>query len=129
MASLQFLGVPWVWQLGDCVPRVLCSTELTPLPGLAREFTRRIRGTYIVVSEQLRVETEACGLSLEDHVATIPYWITGQRPSPRREFYRGGHLRIMTAGQVARFKGVDILIAAAAKLREAGHHDFSVHLY
>jgi glycogen(starch) synthase len=129
MAALQFLGVPWVWQLGDCVPRVLCSTELTPVAGLAAEFTRRIRGTYIVVSEQLRAETEACGLALGDEVATIPYWISGPRPPERTDFYRGGHLRIMAAGQVARFKGTDILIEAAARLRDAGHDDFSVHIY
>src|SRR4051812_13254645 len=31
MSCLQFLGIPWVWQLGDCVPRVLCSTGLDPI--------------------------------------------------------------------------------------------------
>src|SRR5262249_33851924 len=126
---LQFLGVPWVWQLGDCIPRVLCSTELTPLSGLAETFTQQIRGTYIVVSEQLRRETEDCGLTLGDTVATIPYWISGPRPPARTGFYRGGRLRIMAAGQVARIKGTDILIESAAMLRDAGYRDFSVDVY
>ncbi|AGA25886.1 glycosyltransferase family 4 protein [Singulisphaera acidiphila] len=129
MACLQFLDIPWVWQLGDCVPRILCSTERRTFPMLAEEFTRRIRGTYIVVSERLRQETEECGLTLGDRVETIPYWITGPQEAERVDFYRGGHLRIMAAGQVAQFKGSDILIEAAARLRDAGHDDFSVHMY
>jgi glycogen(starch) synthase len=129
MACLQFLDVPWVWQLGDCVPRILCSSKPRSFPMLAEEFTRRIRGTFIVVSERVRRETEECGLTLGDHVATIPNWITGPKPPGRLDFYRGGPIRIMTAGQVARFKGSDILIEAAAQLRDAGHHDFAIHMY
>lgn len=129
MAALQFLGIPWVWQLGDCIPRILCSTERRTFPMLAEEFTRRIRGTFIVVSERVRQETEECGLTLGDRVETIPYWITGPQAAERVDFYRGGHLKIMAAGQVAQFKGSDILIEAAARLRDAGHHDFSVHMY
>jgi len=129
MACLQFLNIPWVWQLGDCIPRILCSTRRETFPTLAQEFTRRIRGTYVVVSEQLKRETEECGLRLGDRVEMLPYWITGPRPPARTDFYSGGHLRIMSAGQVSYFKGSDILIEAAALLREAGHTDFSVHLY
>jgi len=129
MACLQFLNIPWVWQLGDCIPRILCSTRQDTFPTLAQEFTRRIRGTFVVVSEQLRRETEGCGLTLGDRVEMLPYWITGERPPARSKFYNGGHLKIMSAGQVSYFKGSDILIEAAALLREAGHTDFSVDLY
>ncbi len=39
MACLQFLGVPWVWQLGDRVPHHLCSTRQRVIPGLAEVFS------------------------------------------------------------------------------------------
>ena len=82
-----------------------------------------------MVSEQLRREIEVGGIRLHGQVETIPNWITGTRGANQRDFYRGGHLRIMTAGQVARWKGIDVLIEAAARLRDAGHDDFSVHIY
>lgn len=129
MACLQFLGVPWVWQLGDCIPRVLCSNELRPIAGLTDEFTRQIRGSFIAVSERVRRETETDGPGLGDRLTMLPYWITGQRLPHRDAFYEGGHLRIMAAGQVARFKGTDVLIEAAARLRDAGHSDFSIDIY
>jgi glycosyltransferase involved in cell wall biosynthesis len=129
IACLQYLAVPWVWQLGDRVPHHLCSTRQSVIPGLADLFSRHVRGHYVVVSEQLRREVERAGIALRDQVELHPYWITGPRPQARTTHYRGGHLRIMAAGQVARWKGTDILIEAAAKLRALGHHDFSVHIY
>lgn len=129
MACLQYLGVPWVWQLGDRVPHHLCSTRQTVIPGLAALFSQHIAGHYIAVTEQLRREVEGCGAILRDRVDVLPYWITGTRPPRRAGYYRGGHLRIMAAGQVARWKGTDVLIEAAAQLRDAGHHDFSVDIY
>ncbi|AGA25887.1 glycosyltransferase family 4 protein [Singulisphaera acidiphila] len=129
MACLQFLDIPWVWQLGDRVPHHLCSTRQRVIPGLAEAFSQHIRGHFIVVSDQLRREIEVGGIRLQGHVETIPNWITGTCGENRRDFYRGGHLRIMTAGQVARWKGTDVLIEAAARLRDAGHDDFSVHIY
>jgi glycosyltransferase involved in cell wall biosynthesis len=131
MACLQYLQVPWVWQLGDGVPRYLCSTrEGTIVPGLAREFSRRIRGHFVVVSQRLVEETESYGITLNGHVEVIPNWIVGPRPATRRViYYQGGPLRIMSAGQVVRHKGVDILIEAAAELRRKGCDDFEVHVY
>lgn len=129
MACLQYLRVPWVWQLGDRVPHHLCSTRQQVIPGLAELFTRHVEGQYIVVSEQLRREIEDCRIMLRGNVDVLPYWINGQRGPRRQTFYQGGHLRIMSAGQVARWKGADVIIEAAARLRDAGHHDFSVDFY
>jgi glycosyltransferase involved in cell wall biosynthesis len=131
MACLQYLKVPWVWQLGDGVPRYLCSTRQgTVVPALAREFSRRIEGHFVVVSQRLVEEIESYGIMLKGHVEVIPNWIIGPRPLARRaNYYRGGHLRIMSAGQVVHHKGVDILIEAAAELRAGGFDDFEVHIF
>jgi glycogen synthase len=129
LSCLQYLDVPWVWQLGDRAPHHLCSTKQTVIPGLADAFSRGIRGHYIVVSEQLRWEIESCRIRLKGHVEIIPNWITGIYEPIHRSYYRGGHLRIMSAGQVARWKGTDILIESAARLRDMGFDDFSVDIY
>ncbi|WP_422925926.1 glycosyltransferase family 4 protein [Singulisphaera sp. PoT] len=129
VACLQYMKIPWVWQLGDRVPFHLCSTRETVIEGLARAFSSRIRGNYIVVSEQLRREIEDAGIHLNGRVQVLPNWITGTRRMVERSYYKGGHLRIMSAGQVARWKGSDLLIVAAANLRELGHDDFSIDFY
>lgn len=129
MACLEYLKVPWVWQLGDCAPLLLCSTGIDTYPALAQEFTKRIQGDFICVSDQLRQEIERCGITLKDRVHTLPYWISGVPSAPRTHYYQGGPLRIMFAGQIARFKGVDVLIEAAARLRANGFDGFTVDLY
>ncbi len=129
MGCLEYLKIPWVWQLGDLAPLLLCSTGLRTFPALADEFSRRMQGDFICVSEQLRQGIEATGIRLHGHLHMLPYWIIGEPSRPRESYYAGGHLKIMFAGQIARFKGVDILIEAAARLREMGHDDFSVDLY
>jgi glycosyltransferase involved in cell wall biosynthesis len=134
MACLQFLDIPWVWQLGDCVPRDLCSKLWVydqVIPTLAEQFSRRLNGYYIVVSQQLRDEIESAGIVLSGTVEVIPNGITGVQGEPRRTFYRDGSgpLRIISAGQVSREKGIHLLIQAAGQLRDAGYPNFSVEIF
>ena len=129
IACLQYLKVPWVWQLGDNVPGILCRTMEAMYPTLADQFSRQIHGHYIVVSQQLIEQIKSCGVTLHGDVEMIPNWIIGTRPPPRTSFYRGGTLRIMSAGQVARHKGIDTLIEAAARLRDRGCTDFMIDIY
>lgn len=129
LACLQHLNVPWAWQLGDNVPVILCRTTTHAFPALADEFSRRLRGHYLVVSRQLARRIESDGVRLRGTVEVIPYWIVGERPPGRTSSYRGGTLRIMSAGQVARHKGIDTLIEAAARLRDSGCTDFVLDIY
>jgi glycosyltransferase involved in cell wall biosynthesis len=130
MGCLQYLKLPWVWQLGDCVPNILCGFAEGMLPTLVEEFSRQISGHYIIVSSQLQQEIERRGVVLKGQVDVIPNWIVGERPAPRTVFYRAGQrLRIMSAGQVTRYKGVHYLIEAAAHLRDAGLTNFVVDIY
>ena len=129
VATLEHLNIPWVWQLGDCAPALLCHGRGGILQGLAEAYSRAARGRYIIVSEGVKRETECFGVKLNGPTTLLPYWIVGNRPPPRRVFYQSGHLRVMSAGSVNRDKGVDILIEAAGQLRSLGVHDFSVDIY
>jgi glycosyltransferase involved in cell wall biosynthesis len=131
VACLQFLGVPWVWHLGDCVPNLLCSerSHRGVVPELAAQYSRQVRGHYIVVSDHVREEVESAGIALNGVVNVIPYWINGPRPPARSTFHEGGPLRILSVGQVNHDKGVGLLIDAAGLLRDSGVTDFSVDIY
>jgi glycosyltransferase involved in cell wall biosynthesis len=129
VACLQYLGIPWVWHLMDQVPSALCCRIGRPLPGLKAEFQRQIRGRYLACSRRLVGEIEASGINLDGQVELLPNWIRGPRPPPRTTYFHGGHLRIVTAGQIGRHKGIDVLIEAAARLRAGGWANFSVDIY
>jgi glycosyltransferase involved in cell wall biosynthesis len=96
---------------------------------LAAEFSRRLKGHYIVVSQQLRDQIESAGVMLKGQVDVIPNWITGATPPARTPRSPGTPLRIMSAGQVSRDKGVDLLIEAVDLLKRAGHHGLSLDIY
>ena len=132
MACLQYLKVPWVWHLGDCIPSMLCckfGVYDQAIPALAGEFTRKLRGSYIPVSQQLRDQIESLGVILNGDVEVIPYWITGTRPPARPPRNSDGVLRIMSAGQVTRGKGVDVLIEAVARVRDARSDALRLDIY
>jgi glycosyltransferase involved in cell wall biosynthesis len=132
VACLQFLGVPWVWHVGDCIPSMLCSRwEIfdRAVPTFASEFTNRLQGSFIVVSQQLRDQIESTGVWLNGDVTVIPYWITGVRPPSRVHSRTAGGLRIMSAGQVTRGKGIDVLIEAVGQLRDAGFPHVTLDIY
>lgn len=132
MACLRFLRVPWVWHLMDDVPAMLCKASGRLVPGFVREFERQLDGHFLACSQQLVDEIEAQGLRLPGVVEVLPNWIQGPRPVARMSYYRDDHLRIVTAaGLIERQvdKGVDLLIEAAALLRDRGHENFSVDIY
>ncbi|MFO0952830.1 MAG: glycosyltransferase family 4 protein [Isosphaeraceae bacterium] len=130
VACLGHLGVPWVWQLGDAVPVRLCASRTSGvIRPLAAEMSRWMRGHVIAVSDHVRREVEAFGVPILGPVERVPYWIVGRRPRPRRNFYQGGTLRVVSAGQINSDKGVDILIEAAALLHASGAGPFEVDVY
>ncbi|HMD61644.1 MAG TPA: glycosyltransferase [Opitutaceae bacterium] len=129
MACLQYLKVPWIWQLGDCLPKALCHLPQGVVPALAREFGRALVGTYIVVSRRLLQEIEDAGITLPGRVEVLPNWVRGDRPAARARYYRGGHLRVASAGQLGYHKGVHLIIEAAALLCDEGHDDVAFEIY
>ena len=127
--TLKHLNVPWVWHLMDDVPLVLSMpTPRARHRSLLRSFGKRPRGTYIACSKRLVDEIQAGGIDIGDRVEIIPNWVTGSTPCMRPS-NNSGCLRIMFAGQIARHKGVDLLIESAALLRDRGHQRFVIDLY
>ncbi len=129
IATLQHLNVPWVWQLGDSVPSYICSVWDKVVPALAREFGRQVRGTYVAVSTRLVEEIEDLGVPLNGRIEVLPYWITGQRPTLKKEYLRAGVLRVVSAGRLTPYKGIDILIESVARLSEQGFDQVELDLF
>ncbi|WP_435015608.1 glycosyltransferase family 4 protein [Tundrisphaera sp. TA3] len=130
MATLQHMGVPWVWQLGDEIPVTICRIMGQVHKQLCGEFNRQLDGEFQACSRQLVDEVEAGGVRLRDRVEIFPNWVVGEKPPARERYYRPGQtLRIASAGSISSSKGVDLLIEGAALLRELGHDDFQVDIY
>jgi glycogen(starch) synthase len=129
LATLEHLRVPWVWHLMDAVPLMLCRTGDRLIPGLVREVDRQLRGNFIACSSRVVQEIEAGGIRLAPTLEVVQNWITGERPPRREAYYKGGRLRIVSAGQIAHHKGVGILIEAARLLLDQGLRDFEVDIY
>ena len=133
MATLHHLRVPWVWHLMDEVPAILCQREYRVIPALAREVERQLRGHTIACSQQLVDAIERQGIRLQGEVEIVPNWVAGPIPPLRSEFYQGDRpLRIVaSAAHIDRCydKGMDLLIKAAASLRDRGRDDFSLDIF
>lgn len=138
LSCLRHLRVPWVWHLESPIPRVLCSLidapvlnqfAGKPVPALVRELNRQLRGTYLACSLRVVQEIEECGLRLQDRVELVPNWVCGSRQGVRTNYLQGGMLRIVSAGVISPHKGSDVLIRAAARLRDWGYDRFSMDLY
>lgn len=129
IGCLQYLEAPWVWHLGDCIPRELTSTSDGIVPGLAAAFARTVHGSYAAVSRRIVDENSTQGLVLSGRVELIPYWITGTRPPLRDRFHTGGPLRIISVGRVNMQKGMRILIHSLDLLRDLGREDFSLDVF
>jgi len=140
LACLQHLRIPWVWHLEDAVPAHLCSNPDWrgaadnppwgyPQPVLVRELNRQLKGSFLACSLRVVKEIEAAGLHLGAQVELLPNWVHGRRPPARPSFFRGGHLRIVSAGALGTHKGTDLIIKMAARLRDQGCTNFSIDLY
>ncbi|HEV3003049.1 MAG TPA: glycosyltransferase family 4 protein [Pirellulales bacterium] len=130
VGCLRHLGTPWVWYLGDCVPRLLCSPDGQLLEAVAAQFSRQVSGYYMPVSQRVVDENEEAGVRLNGTVDIVPNWVVGPRPPERTSYFRPGQtLRIVSAGQMGRHKGIDLLIGAARLLRDRGFENFAIDLY
>ena len=129
VSCLHYLRVPWVWHLMDDVPLQLCRRGAAVIPALAYEFERQIQGVYIACSQQLVNEIQKGGIRLSGDVEIIPNWVVGHIPAERSAYLPGGKLRIVSAGQVRRHKGIDLIIEAAQVLRNDGYDNFTIDIY
>ena len=119
MAALKHLGVPWVWQLGDSVPSYCCSVWGKVVPALGERFGAELQGTFIAVSSRLVEEIEGLGVPLNGRVEILPYWFDGEPKAIPDRSVRNGPLRVVSAGRLTPYKGVDVLIEAAGIIKRS----------
>jgi glycogen synthase len=132
MATLQHLGVPWLWHLMDDVPLELCKLGGQRVATLLNEVDRQLDGRFLACSRQLVDEIEAGGVRLRPVVEIVPNWVLGQAPPERTRFYEPGTedtLRIVAAGQINRNKGADMIIETASRLRDRGYEGFEIEFF
>lgn len=128
VASLHHLRYPWVWHLMDPIPKILCSLGGNPIPTLVQEFTRQFHGHYLACSQRIVDEIVDGGVDIHGQVELVPNWVRGT-PTSRTSYFDGGHLRIVSAGQISEWKGVSKIIEGAAMLHRKGYANFSIDLY
>ncbi|TMC46503.1 MAG: hypothetical protein E6J20_20985 [Chloroflexi bacterium] len=131
VAAVHQLGLPWVWMLGDQVPRQLCMIEHRVIPVLSAALTEILaEGRHVACSRGVVAEIEeGDGPKLGGRIEVLPNWVVGQRPPARGRHYAGGPLRCAFAGAVAEHKGVDVIVAAVAELRRRGIEGVSVDVF
>lgn len=129
--ALAHLQTPVVWHLMDAVPRSAVTVGERLASSAARAVSRRMRARYLVCSQRLLKEIAAAGFEFGDRVTLVPNWVE-PFPSPReRSWYphAAAKLRMVTAGQLAPHKGVDLIIEAASRLLDAGHSAYQIDLF
>jgi glycosyltransferase involved in cell wall biosynthesis len=127
VGALEFLGVPWLWHLMDCVPLSLAEFDGRVLPlGVYLERTKV--GRFLSCSQGL-VDEIGRAADIDSLVRLVPNWITGVGGSLDRSYFDGGILRIAFSGILQEQKGVYLLLEAAAHLLEAGYGNFVMDLF
>lgn len=128
--ALRQRGVPCVWHLMDPVPSLLLNLE-GPISLIGQATTGHLdKVHWITCSQRVIDEVRASGLTLRGPIHLIPNWTLGYPDSVERRPYReDGVLRVLSAGRVSRDKGSDVLVEAAALLKEWGYSNFSIDLF
>ena len=131
LATLQLVGVPWVMHLMDNVLGELCGLDRDRpvIPELAAAFVRVCRGRFLCCSQTTLNEIGRAGVPIDDRTRLVPNWVVTDGSPPRTDYLPGGHLRVVSAGAMATFKGVDLIIRATGLARDRGHANVSVDLY
>lgn len=127
VGALEYLGVPWLWHLGDAVPAQLCVFDGAILP-IATLMSTRLTGRFLAVSQGLINEIEHV-VSLGGRTRLIPNWTVGTEAPLERTYFDGTFLTLAFAGQLNEHKGVYIALDAVAQLRDAGYTQLSLDLY
>ena len=131
IAAAQQMGLPWAMHVMDMIPQMLCGLgQLRPAdPAIGRAFAKGCNGRFLCCSETVLREMEWCALPVRPYSRVLPNWVTTEGTLDRNDYKPDGKLRIMSAGRYCDYKGTDLLIEAAAMLRDRGHTRFVMDLY
>jgi glycosyltransferase involved in cell wall biosynthesis len=114
----------------DAIPWVLCHLPMAQVrPEVGQAFATALRGRYLCCSQTVLDEIVAGGVPIADQARLVPNWVATPGSPGRTDYMPEGRLRVVTAGAVSANKGVDVLIRAAAILRDRGRTNFCVDVY
>jgi glycosyltransferase involved in cell wall biosynthesis len=124
LLAAQKLGLPWVMHLMDNVPSTLCTYSNGVERPLVDYWERLMMGRYITCSARLTQEIILNGPDIGSRTTVIPNWVSRENMSatdkvdPQRA--NSVPLRLVFAGTVAGFKGVDVVISMSKILADHG---------
>lgn len=131
MDLLNLIGVPWSLHLGDRVPVDIVQNVPDVVRGL---FNGRGNSLYeaariLSVSQHLLDEIEAVsGISFPHGADIVAGWADLSHSVPHEPYLRDGRARFVSAGGIYGHKGIDLMLAASARLKARGVN-FSLDLY
>jgi glycosyltransferase involved in cell wall biosynthesis len=129
VAAIEHVGLPWVWHLMDTVPLDLCCLQGKASQLLIEFLLEHASGWYVACSSHLVDELAAGGFPLQKERTTIvPNWVS-TITAPHRNWWHGGELRMIAAGQIGTHKGTDVAIAAVDRLRDMGYANIRLDIY
>jgi len=129
--ALAHLQVPVVWHLMDAVPRSAVTVGGQVSSSAGRLLSRRLRALYLACSQRLVDEIEHGGFRFGEAVRVVPNWVDPFPQDRERDTWpvAAPRLRLVSAGQLAPHKGLDLVLEMAGRLLAAGRTAFSVDLY
>jgi glycogen(starch) synthase len=126
VGALEYVGMPWVWHLGDSVPAMLCNFD-GQLRGMAQAVAPRLTGRFLACSQTV-VDTTQRIISLEGRYRIVPNWVTHAEGQVSRRYSDGTSLKLIHAGRLTEDKGTFLLLDAARLLCDDDGADFSLEL-
>lgn len=124
--AIEFLGIPWVWHLGDSVPAMLCNFD-GQLPEMGRRWGEQMTGRFLACSQTVVDSVEEL-VPIRGRVRIVPNWVTNAAPGVERSYFDGTRLRMVHAGRLTEEKGSIMLLEVAATLRALGADAFHLDL-
>lgn len=121
-------GIPWTWNLGDRIPSVLLEEVDPAIAAVYEPAALFSRASITALSRTLVDELAADGFDFGD-VHIIPRGVPDYGVRRTRGYREGGVTRFTAASALEEFKGVGIILEAAALLRDRGVGPFTVDIY
>jgi glycogen(starch) synthase len=125
-------GIPWTMNLGDRVPTdlvVRVPEEMRAIYGAGREGTLFQQCRISAVSETLVTEIEGSGVKLAPNPSIIPRGVIMDDVVRTRPYRDGGVTRFVSAGALLPHKGLDLILDAAALLKDEAEFPFTIDVF
>jgi glycosyltransferase involved in cell wall biosynthesis len=120
---LNQVQVPWALHLMDRTPVEIVNNVPTAVLGLFNAQGSELYASALILamSQNLLEEIEALGgIRFAQGAELVPGWADGTAALPHEPYLRDGTARFVAAGNVAPWKGIDLILDACGKLHSEG---------